>query len=108
MSRAQACRRARIRRHTQPGAAHDLSTGNVRGRALAPGHIMKSDFPRHALAAAFLLTPCIGAAQTAAPSPTPAASSSASSASRSEDHTSELQSLMRIQYAVFYLKTTPT
>src|SRR3546814_9919468 len=43
-----------------------------------------------------------------APSPPPAAPSSPSSSSscaRSEEHTSELQSLMRISYAVFCLKT---
>src|SRR3546814_2280921 len=43
--------------------------------------------------------------QAAPPWPTPTASSSASSRSiRSEEHTSELQSLMRISYAVFCLK----
>src|SRR3546814_3438703 len=43
-------------------------------------------------------------ASSAAASPSASVSSSASSKLRSEEHTSELQSLMRISYAVFCLK----
>src|SRR3546814_3714752 len=42
------------------------------------------------------------------PSSTPMASRGASTPSRSEEHTSELQSLMRISYAVFCLKKKKT
>src|SRR3546814_10624095 len=43
-----------------------------------------------------------------APAPLPAASSPLTESTRSEEHTSELQSLMRISYAVFCLKKKKT
>src|SRR3546814_8565613 len=42
------------------------------------------------------------------PAPAPAESTPAVATARSEEHTSELQSLMRISYAVFCLKKTTT
>src|SRR3546814_2201217 len=48
--------------------------------------------------------PHIGRPRVQRPAPTPQAASAASAAKRSEEHTSELQSLMRISYAVFCLK----
>src|SRR3546814_1418453 len=41
------------------------------------------------------------------PTVPPRISGSTRNAARSEEHTSELQSLMRISYAVFFLKNTP-
>src|SRR3546814_6087361 len=52
-----------------------------------------------------LATPCLRhAVQDGQPAPIPEARSEPPQATRSEEHTSELQSLMRISYAVFCLK----
>src|SRR3546814_1278462 len=59
-----------------------------------------SDWSTSSVAKAFLASPPSGLD----PASTKPSSMSTSSASRSEEHTSELQSLMRISYAVFCLK----
>src|SRR3546814_3091655 len=50
--------------------------------------------------------PVVRYRRQAAPRPSAAVSSSGPASFRSEEHTSELQSLMRISYAVFCLKKT--
>src|SRR3546814_2318199 len=83
----------------------------------APHHVPISMRPTLLLALAFvalLSTACtrspapVDAATSSSPGPAPAepaaANPPASPAARSEEHTSELQSLMRISYAVFCLK----
>src|SRR3546814_4382876 len=50
----------------------------------------------------------VAAVSSPASAPSTSSSSSAGSSSRSEEHTSELQSLMRISYAVFCLKKKHT
>src|SRR3546814_3640808 len=57
---------------------------------------------KHVLVALGLITAC-GHVQASEPVPT-AAAATAMFYGRSEEHTSELQSLMRISYAVFCLK----
>src|SRR3546814_6556425 len=60
-------------------------------------------FPYTSLFRAFSMRGyCAGAAQPC--QPLPGADQSEGSSGRSEEHTSELQSLMRISYAVFCLK----
>src|SRR3546814_6540248 len=55
-----------------------------------------------------LVAPLVAAAITAAPATAQDAAQDARNLSRSEEHTSELQSLMRISYAVFCLNTKKT
>src|SRR3546814_7696826 len=61
-------------------------------------------FAAHASAAAFRLSCRLAAASTSGPAAKAGSGSIRSRKARSEEHTSELQSLMRISYAVFCLK----
>src|SRR3546814_9974046 len=91
--------RFELRRHRRPGigvGTGDRMTGFARDRRDAghEGAADAEDMDAHV------------AAQPPAPNSMPATEpATATKNSRSEEHTSELQSLMRISYAVFCLKT---
>src|SRR3546814_1001126 len=70
--------------------------------------MFKSFLPSAAAAFALLLMSTAASAHTKLVGSTPAANSTVSKVTRSEEHTSELQSLMRISYAVFCLKKKKT
>src|SRR3546814_4471096 len=78
---------------------------DVRSFFLGGGDLfVLSDDPGHDAVSASLGLPTIGASVAATPKPT---TGSAPLSARSEEHTSELQPLMRLSYAVFFLKNKP-
>src|SRR3546814_8802715 len=79
----------------------------VRSAALRPmrtPHLRRADLPMRGRSTRFP-RPLRSASQSCAADCAPAGSTWLSRPTRSEEHTSELQSLMRISYAVFCLKT---